>query len=56
MVKNIMLNLFQHLLESISYDTLKRAQGDKKGITAQLPQAADGFSELISSEKVHNIL
>jgi hypothetical protein len=30
MVKNVMLNLFQHLMESISYETLKRVQGDKK--------------------------
>jgi len=30
MVKNVMLNLFQHLIESISYETLKRVQGDKK--------------------------
>jgi hypothetical protein len=27
---NVMLNLFQHLMESISYETLKRVQGDKK--------------------------
>src|SRR4030042_5688746 len=30
MVKNVMLNLFQHLMESITYETLKRVQGDKK--------------------------
>jgi hypothetical protein len=30
MMKNVMLNLFQHLIESISYETLKRVQGDKK--------------------------
>jgi hypothetical protein len=30
-----MLNLFQHLMESITYQTLKRVQGDKKGITTQ---------------------
>jgi hypothetical protein len=35
MVKNVMLNLFQHLMESITYETLKRVQGDKKGITTQ---------------------
>ncbi len=29
-VRNVMLNLFQHLMESISYETLKRVQGDKK--------------------------
>jgi hypothetical protein len=37
MVKNVMLNLFQHLMESITYETLKRVQGDKKGITTQSP-------------------
>jgi len=30
MVKNVVLNLFQHLMEPISYETLKRVQGDKK--------------------------
>jgi hypothetical protein len=30
-----MLNLFQHLKESIGYETLKRVQGDKKPITTQ---------------------
>jgi len=30
MVKNVMLNLFQHLIESMCYETLKRVQGDKK--------------------------
>jgi hypothetical protein len=30
MMKNVMLNLFQHLIESKSYETLKRVQGDKK--------------------------
>ncbi len=27
--KNVMLNLFQHLTKSRSYETLKRVQGDK---------------------------
>jgi hypothetical protein len=30
MVKNVMLNFFQHLMQSITYGTLKRVQGDKK--------------------------
>jgi hypothetical protein len=30
-----MLNLFQHLIESNSYETLKRVQGDKKCIATQ---------------------
>mgnify|MGYP001577408643 CR=1 FL=1 len=31
MVKNVMLNLFQHLIESDAYETLNRVQGDEKG-------------------------
>ena len=27
-----MLNLVQHLIKSSSYETLKRVQGDKKGV------------------------
>jgi len=30
-----MLKLFQHLIESTSYETLKRVQGDKKRIVTQ---------------------
>jgi hypothetical protein len=30
-----MLNLFQHLIKSSSYETLKRVQGDKKRIMTQ---------------------
>ena len=30
MMKNVMLNLFQHLIESMCYETLKRVQGGKK--------------------------
>jgi hypothetical protein len=33
--KNVMLNLFQHLIKSNSYKTLKRVQGDKKTIATQ---------------------
>ena len=33
MVKNVMLNLFQHLIESNTYETLNQVQGDKKGFT-----------------------
>ena len=33
--QNVMLNLFQHLIKSICYETLKRVQGDKKWITTQ---------------------
>jgi hypothetical protein len=31
--KNVMLNLFQHLIESTTYETLNQVQGDKKAIT-----------------------
>jgi hypothetical protein len=30
MVGNVMLNLFQHLMGTMSWETLKRVQGDKK--------------------------
>ena len=30
--KNVMLNLFQHLIKSNGYETLKRVQGDKTTI------------------------
>jgi hypothetical protein len=43
MVKNVMLNLFQHLMESITYETLKRVQGDKKGITTQSLRGRGGW-------------
>ena len=33
--KNVMLNLFQHLIKSNGYETLKRVQGDKITITTQ---------------------
>jgi hypothetical protein len=31
----VTLNLFQHLIESTSYETLKQVQGDKKRIVTQ---------------------
>ena len=33
--KNVMLNLFQHLIKSNGYETLKRVQGDKITTTTQ---------------------
>ena len=30
-----MLNLFQHLINSMSYETLNQVQGDKNAITTQ---------------------
>jgi len=33
--KNVMLNLFQHLIKSNGYETLKRVQGDKITVTTQ---------------------
>jgi len=35
MAKTVMLNLFQHLIESNTYETLNRVQGDKKGVKTQ---------------------
>jgi len=34
-VENVMPNLFRHLIESNSYETLKQVQGDKLVITTQ---------------------
>jgi hypothetical protein len=33
-----MLNLFQHLINSMSYETLNQVQGDKKAIATQSPK------------------
>ncbi len=44
MVKNVMLNLFQHLIESNTYETLNQVQGDKKGFTTQSPRG-EGWGE-----------
>ncbi len=33
-----MLNLFQHLINSMSYETLNQVQGDKKAIATQSPR------------------
>jgi hypothetical protein len=38
-----MLNLFQHLMESISYETLKRVQGDKNELRHSLPLKGGGL-------------
>jgi hypothetical protein len=35
MVKNVMLNLVQHLIESNSYETLNQVQGDKTVVPTQ---------------------
>ena len=40
----VALNLFQHLIESICHETLKRVQGDEKGITTQ-PHRGEGPSQ-----------
>jgi len=37
MAKTVMLNLFQHLIESNTYETLNRVQGDKKAVKTQSP-------------------
>jgi len=39
MARNVMLlNLYEHRIESITYETLKRVQGDKKRITTHSQQ------------------
>jgi hypothetical protein len=45
---SVMLNLFQHLIESICYETLKRVQGDEKGITTHSPLGRGKFIRRIS--------
>jgi len=42
MEENVMLNLFQHLMESISYETLKRVQGDKNELRHSPPLERGG--------------
>jgi hypothetical protein len=37
-----MLNLFQHLIESNTYETLNQVQGDNKGFTTQ-PLVGEDF-------------
>jgi hypothetical protein len=42
-----MLNLFQHLIESNGYETLKRVQGDKITIVTQsLPREGKPFGQM----------
>ena len=36
-----MLNLVQHLTKSMSYETLKRVQGDKKGVSQRSLQISN---------------
>ena len=35
-----MLNLFQHLMKSMDYETLKRVQGDRKELFQSSPKKA----------------
>jgi len=44
-VKNVMLNLFQHPIESDTNETLNQVQGDKKGVTTQ-PRGERGSGKL----------
>ena len=46
--KNVMLNLFQHLIKSNGYETLKRVQGDKITIATQSPmgEGEEGGEEI----------
>jgi len=41
--KNVMLNLFQHLINSMSYETLNQVQGDEKAIATQSPGGGGGW-------------
>ena len=43
--KNVMLNLFQHLIKSNAYETLKQVQGDKKTIVTQSLKGEESFLE-----------
>jgi hypothetical protein len=45
-----MLNLFQHLMELLSYETLKRGQGDKKRITTQSQGEGAGLSHILKRD------
>jgi len=42
--KKVMLNLFQHLIKSNGYETLKRVQGDKITITTQSPKGEGNWN------------
>jgi hypothetical protein len=41
-----MLNLFQHLIKSICYETLKQVQGYKKGLLQEPPKKQKGTAYL----------
>jgi hypothetical protein len=41
-----MLNLFQHLTESNTYETLNQVQGDKKGLRHSLRGRGDSLVEM----------
>jgi len=47
MVKNVMLNLFQHLIESNTYEIPNQVQGDKKGVTTQSNVGEGRFFEKV---------
>jgi len=40
-----MLNLFQHLIESNTYETLNQVQGDKKGFTTKPLGREEGMGD-----------
>jgi len=45
-VENVMPNLFRHLIESNSYETLNQVQGDKIVITTQSPKGEGIIAEI----------
>jgi len=49
MAKTVMLNLFQHLIESNTYETLNQVQGDKKGVAIQ-SQGGERWGEGVDIE------
>jgi hypothetical protein len=54
--QNVMLNLFQHLIKSIRYATLKRVQGDKTCITTQsLEGEGQGEGEIEAYPAAHSV-
>src|SRR4030042_2377214 len=52
MVKNVMLNLFQHLIESNTYETLNQVQGDKKGFSTQSSMGRRENGETFSRKEI----
>jgi len=54
MVKNFMLNLFQHLIKSNTYETLNQVQGDKKGFSTQSSRGRRENGETFSRKEIRD--